>query len=198
MTFVIGLCASIRLSASAEGSMNVGEIYNSPQLQYKITAQSSIKDGYINVPGEAIITGFNPQFYKQSSALRLGKGTGGNTINVQVNSTINVPSTQETFKVVGFAPGAFKGCRSLKTFTANSSITEIGSAAFLNCKKLTTFVINSRDTSHEQSTVGKKAFKGVKKLTLTYNEDNGYNAKSLARKIKKAGAKKAKFKFRKG
>ena len=85
---------------------------------------------------------------------------------------------------------AFKGCRSLKTFTANSSITEIGSAAFLNCKKLTTFVINSRDTSHEQSTVGKKAFKGVKKLTLTYNEDNGYNAKSLARKIKKAGAKK--------
>ena len=88
---------------------------------------------------------------------------------------------------------AFKGCTSLKTFTANSRITGIGSKAFYNCTKLTTFVINSRDLTREDSKVGKNAFKGVKNLTVTYNEDNGYNAKSLAKKIKKTGAKKVYF-----
>ncbi|SEL31029.1 Leucine rich repeat-containing protein [Butyrivibrio sp. ob235] len=252
LAFVVGLCASVKLSASAEGRMNVGEVYNSPYLQYVIIKQASEKDGYKHTPGQAIIKGFNPQFYKKTKACALGNGYYGYVETVSAVGRISVPRTQETFDVVGFAPGAFKnckkllyvnvkdfgsffypegrqefdipdncfagctglksviwgesnspyntktkigknafkGCKSMQSFRVNASLTSIGSSAFMNCKSLKNFYVFTGDTDNEQSTVGKKAFKGVKKITVTYNVDNGYNPKSLAKKIKKAGAKK--------
>ncbi|WP_026527101.1 leucine-rich repeat protein [Butyrivibrio sp. VCD2006] len=73
------------------------------------------------------------------------------------------------------------------------AVTSIGSKAFKNCKKLKSIIVGKN-----VSKLNKNAFKGLKdgtKITLTAKNKKTYN--KLVKKYKKAGAKKAKFKFKK-
>lgn len=91
---------------------------------------------------------------------------------------------------------AFFGCKKLKSVTLGKSVAKIGKNAFKGDKKLSSVKIKGGNTL---KTVGKNAFGGVKKkLSVTVYAKNKKIYKKLVKKLKKAGAKKGKYSYKKG
>ncbi len=99
--------------------------------------------------------------------------------------TVSIPKTVKisgvTYKVTSIGDDAFKSNTNLTTLTIGANVTSIGSKAFCKCKKLSTVKI----TSKKLSTIGDKAFYGIKNNALF----SAYRSKlkSYQSKLKKSG-----------
>ena len=101
----------------------------------------------------------------------------------------------KVFKVTSIGKDAYKGFNKLGTVTIGENIRSIGTGAFKNCSSIKKITIKGNNLV----TVGSGSFKGFKdgvKITIICKDKTTYD--NLVKKIKKAGAKKAVFKFRKG
>ncbi|SEK70376.1 Listeria/Bacterioides repeat-containing protein [Butyrivibrio sp. ob235] len=90
---------------------------------------------------------------------------------------------------------AYKNRTNLKSFTIGAEIEKIGSSAFSGCKNLKKITIKAKNLK----SIGKNSFKGIKKgakITIICKDKKTFS--KLVKQIKKAGAKKAIFKFKKG
>ncbi|WP_026494881.1 InlB B-repeat-containing protein [Butyrivibrio sp. WCD3002] len=101
----------------------------------------------------------------------------------------------ESYKVVEIEKNAYKNCKKLTSANIGSNIEKIGANAFAGCKNLKKITI----VGNNLKVVGKGSFKGIKKaakITIICKDKKTFD--SLVKKLKKAGAGKAKFKFKKG
>ncbi len=109
------------------------------------------------------------------------------------NSKItNLKFKGKNLKKIG--KNAFSKCKNLKQTVIPDSVTEIGAGAFDGDKKLGKITLNGNSLKK----IGKNAFRGVKnnaKVTIKAKNDKIF--KQVVKKIKKAGNKKLKFKFKK-
>ena len=125
-----------------------------------------------------------------------GKVTGGTVkylepYNLDCKSA-NVKNTIKlagvTFKVTEIEKNAFTACKKITKVTIGTNVTKIGANAFNGCSKLKTVIVKAKNLK----SVGSKAFKGIKtKATIKVPKKKYSKYKKL---IKKAGAKKAKYK----
>ncbi len=109
------------------------------------------------------------------------------------NSKItNLKFKGKNLKKIG--KNAFSKCKNLKQTVIPDSVTEIGAGAFDGDKKLAKVTVNGNTLKK----IGKNAFRGVKKnAKITIKAKNDKIFKQVVKKIKKAGNKKLKFKFKK-
>jgi hypothetical protein len=101
----------------------------------------------------------------------------------------------ESYKVVEIEKNAYKNCKKLTSANIGSNIEKIGANAFAGCKNLKKITIRGNNLK----VIGKGSFKGIKKgvkITIICKDKKIFD--SLVKKLKKAGAGKAKFKFKKG
>lgn len=108
---------------------------------------------------------------------------------IRIPDTITVNGV--SYKVTSIAKNAFKNNKYVTKVTIGKNVKKIGANAFYNCKRLKTITIYT--TKLKMSTVGKNAFKGVKKNAVVKVPKAKY---SLYKKVlKKRGISKvAKFK----
>ena len=113
------------------------------------------------------------------------------------NLTIPATVTAEddtVYTVTEIPAGAFKGATDLKKIIIGSNITKIDENAFDGCDKVKVITIDATNLK----TVDKNALKGVnKKAKIIIKAKDKKTYKKLVKKFKKAGAKKATFKFKK-
>lgn len=109
-----------------------------------------------------------------------------------VPDTITVNGTK--LKVTAVGASAFAGNKKIKTVTLGKNITKIGTKAFYKAKNLSQIIVNGNTIK----SIGKNAFSGVKKnckITVLAKDKKQY--KKIVKLIKKAGAKKVKFAYKK-
>lgn len=109
-----------------------------------------------------------------------------------VPDTITVNGTK--LKVTAVGASAFAGNKKIKTVTLGKNITKVGSKAFYKAKNLSQITVNGNTIK----SIGKNAFSGVKKnckITVQAKDKKQYN--KIVRLIKKSGAKKVKFVYKK-
>ena len=109
-----------------------------------------------------------------------------------VPDTITVNGTK--LKVTAVGASAFAGNKKIKTVTLGKNITKIGTKAFYKAKNLSQITVNGNTIK----SIGKNAFSGVKKnckITVRAKDKKQYN--KIVKLIKKAGAKKVKFAYKK-
>ena len=109
-----------------------------------------------------------------------------------VPDTITVNGTK--LKVTAVGASAFAGNKKIKTVTLGKNITKIGTKAFYKAKNLSQITVNGNTIK----SIGKNAFSGVKKnckITVQAKDKKQYN--KIVKLIKKAGAKKVKFAYKK-
>lgn len=109
-----------------------------------------------------------------------------------VPDTITVNGTK--LKVTAVGASAFAGNKKIKTVTLGKNITKIGTKAFYKAKNLSQISVNGNTIK----SIGKNAFSGVKKnckITVLAKDKKQY--KKIVKLIKKAGAKKVKFAYKK-
>ncbi len=127
-----------------------------------------------------------------------GEATAQNADNKKITKLIikdTVTYNGCLFKVTEIQDDAYKNCKSLKNLTIGANVQRIGAGAFRNCKNLSKITIKAGNLQ----TIGSNSFKGIKKkatITIVCKDKKTYNR--WVKKIKKAGAKSAKFKFKKG
>ncbi|WP_050008226.1 leucine-rich repeat protein [Butyrivibrio sp. WCE2006] len=112
-----------------------------------------------------------------------------------VNIGNEITNGNVTYKVTKIQPKAFKKYKKIKSLTIGDNVQEIGSEAFSGCTGLKKITIHANNLK----SVGKKSFKGLKdgvKINVVCREKKTYE--KVVKKLKKAGASKAKFKFVKG
>ena len=100
-----------------------------------------------------------------------------------------------TYKISVIEGNAYKNCKKLTSVTIGANVEKIGSGAFNGCTNLKKITIKGNNLK----TVGSGSFKKIKKgakITIICKDKKTYD--KLVKKIKKAGAKNAVFKFKKG
>lgn len=109
-----------------------------------------------------------------------------------VPDTITVNGTK--LKVTAVSASAFAGNKKIKTVTLGKNITKIGTKAFYKAKNLSQITVNGNTIK----SIGKNAFSGVKKnCKITVRAKDKKQYKKIVKLIKKAGAKKVKFAYKK-
>ncbi|WP_022762514.1 InlB B-repeat-containing protein [Butyrivibrio sp. AD3002] len=101
----------------------------------------------------------------------------------------------KNYTVTEIRSNAFRNRTKLKSLVVGRNIQKIGSGAFSGCKNLGKITIRGNNLK----SIGSGSFRGIKKgarITVVCKDKKTYN--KLVKKLKKAGAKKAKFKFKKG
>lgn len=114
------------------------------------------------------------------------------SVKAVVPDTITVNGTK--LKVTAVGASAFAGNKKIKTVTLGKNITKIGTKAFYKAKNLSQITVNGNTIK----SIGKNAFSGVKKnckITVRAKDKKQYN--KIVKLIKKAGAKKVKFAYKK-
>ena len=114
------------------------------------------------------------------------------SVKAVVPDTITVNGTK--LKVTAVGASAFSGNKKIKTVTLGKNITKIGTKAFYKAKNLSQITVNGNTIK----SIGKNAFSGVKKnckITVLAKDKKQY--KKIVKLIKKAGAKKVKFAYKK-
>ncbi len=126
-----------------------------------------------------------------------GEATVQNTYNKKLKKLVikdSVSYKGYQFKVTEIQNNAFKNCKNLKSLTIGDNVRRIGSGAFRNCKNLSKITIKTGNLQ----TIGCSSFKGIKKgatITIMCKDKKTYN--KWVKRLKKVGAKNAKFKFKK-
>ncbi len=106
------------------------------------------------------------------------------------NPTVKSVSGGKNVRTIG--KKAFNGCKKLSSVKLSSAkITSIGSEAFSKSSKLSKIEING----NKLKKIGKNAFKGIKKkASIKVKASSQSKYQKVVKSLKKAGAKKAKFK----
>ena len=100
-----------------------------------------------------------------------------------------------TYKIAVVSEGAFKGYKKATSIKLGRYITKIGKNAFKGCSKVKAITLYGNNLK----SVGAGSFKGLKsgvKITVICKNRKTYD--KVVKKIKKAGAKDAKFVYKKG
>lgn len=114
------------------------------------------------------------------------------SVKAVVPDTITVNGTK--LKVTAVGASAFAGNKKIKTVTLGKNITKIGTKAFYKAKNLSQITVNGNTIK----SIGKNAFSGVKKnCKITVRAKDKKQYKKIVKLIKKAGAKKVKFAYKK-
>ena len=114
------------------------------------------------------------------------------SVKAVVPDTITVNGTK--LKVTAVGASAFAGNKKIKTVTLGKNIIKIGSKAFYKAKNLSKITVNGNTIK----SIGKNAFSGVKKnCKITVRAKDKKQYKKIVKLIKKAGAKKVKFAYKK-
>ncbi|WP_026493457.1 InlB B-repeat-containing protein [Butyrivibrio sp. XPD2002] len=127
-----------------------------------------------------------------------GEATVARTNNTKVKSVSignEVSYGTKSYKVTQISKNAYKNCKKLKSVKLGANIEKIGANAFRGCKNLKKITIRANNLK----TVGKGSFKGIKddaKFTVICRDKKLYE--KVVKKLKKAGAKNGKFKYKKG
>lgn len=119
----------------------------------------------------------------------------GNMDISSVNIGDSVTYEGISYNITEIKDNAYKNRKKLKSFSVGANIEKIGSNAFSGCKSLKKITIKANNLK----TVGRGSFKGIKngaKITVICKDKKTFN--KVTKMLKKAGAKKAKFKFKKG
>ena len=132
---------------------------------------------------------------KKITSVTIGK----NITEIGKNAFKNCPKlkkvTSKSSSITKIGDGAFSGDKVLKSVDfSKSPIKTIEKNAFSGCKKLTTVKING----NKIKSIGKNAFKNIKKnatITIVTKKKTVY--KKVVNLIKKSGAKKVKYKYKK-
>ncbi len=179
-------------------------IYN--EFIYRVTKPvKSDKKTYAR--GEVEVIGFNPEWDWGTSYSKKYISCAGFSdleeeydflvVGIADNAfkgdkTIRSFSTGNYNKYIG--KSAFEGCTQMKDFYADRhSLTKIESKAFYGCTSLKIFYVYQRVKS-----IDKNAFKNTKsKMKVVAYNFSSSNASKLKKKMKKSGAKKTIFKFKK-
>ncbi|WP_029321250.1 Ig-like domain-containing protein [Butyrivibrio sp. AE3004] len=99
------------------------------------------------------------------------------------------------YKITGINNGLFKNDRKLKSITLGKNIRTIGDLAFYGCKNLKKITIYADSLEK----IGKNSFKGIKKdakILIKCRDKKNY--KKTVKMLKRAGAKHASFKYKRG
>ncbi|WP_026497926.1 InlB B-repeat-containing protein [Butyrivibrio sp. WCD2001] len=143
--------------------------------------------------GGMVENGGNEYQLSESGTASVAAANDKNVTSVNIGSEVSYGG--QTYKVTEIKSSAYKNCKKLKSVTIGSNIVKIGSNAFNGCKNLKNITIKANNLK----SVGGGSFKGIKngaKITVICKDKKTYN--KIVKKLKKAGAKKAKFKFKKG
>ena len=145
-------------------------------------------------PVDAIITeaGNDLQLSSRGNASVIDNGDM-NVSSVNIGDTVTYEGI--SYNITEIKDNAYKNRKKLKSFSVGANIEKIGSNAFSGCKSLKKITIKANNLK----TVGKGSFKGIKngaKITVICKDKKTFN--KVTKMLKKAGAKKAKFKFKKG
>ena len=134
----------------------------------------------INNSGEAVVSRPEKSKLKKIKSVTISN-------SVEYNGTI--------FDITEIESGAYKNCKKLTSLSIGSNVRKIGGKAFYGCSSLKKITIKGNNLA----SVGSGSFKNIKKgvkITIICKDKSTYN--KLVRMIKKAGAKKANFKYKKG
>lgn len=154
----------------------VGTVFTSGGIKYKITAASTVEVGQNSGITGAITI---PSSVTYSSATYQVKSIGLGAFQSNLSlSSITIPSSvtsigQEAFlfcsglssvsipnSVITIGGFAFQDCTRLTSLTIPNSVTSIGNSTFYNCTGLTSVTIGSAVSS-----IGERAFEGCLRLT---------------------------------
>ncbi|SEM10560.1 Leucine rich repeat-containing protein [Butyrivibrio sp. ob235] len=144
-------------------------------------------------------TGTNAKYKVKSSTNGSASVSYAGVSNKNAKS-ITIPSTIKDENGVEYAvteidAKAVSGNKKVKKVTIPSTVTKINKNAFTNCGKLGKITINANSLN----SIGKNAFKGIKsgaKITVICKDKETFN--KIVKMMKKAGAKDAKYKWKKG
>lgn len=131
--------------------------------------------------------------YKTSTSGKASITTDSNKKAKSVNVPATVKLNGVVYKITEIKSGVYKNNKKITKVTFGSNIEKIGANAFNGCSKLGKITIYANNLK----SVGKNAFKGVKKnatVTVYAKDKKTYN--KAVKMLKKAGLKKAKFKFK--
>ena len=123
------------------------------------------------------------------------KVTKGNNKKAKSVTIGEVSYEGASFTVTEIQKNAYKKYKNLKTVKIGAGITKIGTGAFSGCENLKKIIINGNDLK----SVGSKSFKGISskaKITIICKDKKTYD--KVVKMMKRAGAKKATYKFKKG
>ena len=121
------------------------------------------------------------------------KGTSKKIKKLTIGDTIEYNGI--VYTVTEIAKGAFKGYKKLTSVKLGRNIKKIGAKAFYGCSNVKKFTIYGNNLK----TVGSGSFKGLKKgvkIKIVCKDKKTY--KKIVKKLEKAGAKDAKFSYKKG
>ncbi|MCR5656633.1 MAG: InlB B-repeat-containing protein [Butyrivibrio sp.] len=157
-------------------------------------AQPANDATFANAPVDATITdgGKDIQLSSTGEASVIDNGDM-NVSSVTIGDTVTYEGI--TYNITEIKDNAYRNRKKLKSFTVGANIERIGSNAFNGCKSLKKITIKANNLK----TVSKGSFKGIKKgakITIICKDKKTFN--KVTKMLKKAGAKKAKFKFKKG
>lgn len=128
--------------------------------------------------------------------------SGNATVTAESNKKIKkvtigsvVKHDGKTYKITEIEKNAYKNCKKLTSISIGKNIEKIGSGAFRGCVNLKKITIRGNNLN----SVGSGSFKNINKnakIIIICKDKKTFN--KLVKKIKKAGAKKATFVFKKG
>ncbi|MCR5657501.1 MAG: leucine-rich repeat protein [Butyrivibrio sp.] len=199
-TFIPGEDNSSEENTGESGSSNSGESSSNPGDNNSGESGSSNSGESSSDPGdknlsEGTTTPEDKDTGKESSASEENNSAAGSTATQENKTENTVAKNDAENKITEIYPNAYKNNKKLKKITISSDIEKIGSCAFKGCKNLKKITIKADNLK----SVGKYSFKGINKkakITIICKNKKKYN--KVVRLIKKAGAKTATYKFKKG
>ncbi|MCR4842171.1 MAG: leucine-rich repeat domain-containing protein [Eubacterium sp.] len=135
----------------------------------------------------------NKVTYKVSGSSAVVTGFANSAKKVVIKDKVTIGG--KSYKVTAIKAKAFAKAKKLTKVTIGANVKTIGKKAFFKASKLKKVIFKN---ANNLKSVGKNAFKGIKKkasIVVKIKSKAAY--KKAVKKLKKAGAKKAKFSFKK-
>ncbi len=137
------------------------------------------------------VSGIKYQVTGKNAVKCIGISTKGKSTTVPASVKIN----GKIYRVTAVESNSYKNNKNITKASLGANVTRIGANAFLNCKNLKELKIYGNNLK----SIGKNCVKGIKKgasITIICRDKKVYN--NLVKKLKSAGATKAKYKYKKG
>ncbi len=137
------------------------------------------------------VSGIKYQVTGEYAVKCIGTSAKAKTTTVPTSVTIN----DKNYRVTAVESNSYKNNKNITRASLGANVKQIGANAFLNCKNLKELKIYGNNIK----SIGKNCVKGIKKgasITIICKNKKVYN--SLVKKLKSAGANKAKYKYKKG
>ena len=158
-----------------------------------VTTVTENTSGVSNPASGAMTSGNNYYWIDESGTATVTKEDNKKIKHVSIGDTVDFNG--KTCKIKAIVGNAYRNCKKLTTVTIGANIEKIGAGAFNGCSSLRKITIKGNNLK----TIGSGSFKKIKKgakIIIICKDKKTYDR--LVKKIKKAGAKNAIFKFKRG